>query len=84
MAFLAAKQAQAIEHDDASQQDELCRAQRDFVRDHLANWMPRFAGDVDHKARTDFYRGLVRFANSYIKRGLAALDDEARQGEEAA
>ena len=84
MAFLAAKQAQAIEHGDASQQDELCRAQRDCVRDHLANWMPRFAGDVDHKARTDFYRGLVRFAHSYIKRDLAALDDEVRHGEEAA
>ena len=84
MAFLAAKQAQAIEHGDALQQDELLCAQRDFVRDHLANWMPRFAGDVDHKARTDFYRSLVRFANSYIKRGLAALDDEVRQGEEAA
>ena len=36
------------------------------------------------KARTDFYRGLVRFANSYIKRDLAALDDEVRHGEEAA
>ena len=54
------------------------------MRDHLANWMPRFAGDVDHKARTDFYRGLVRFANSYIKRDLAALDDEVRLSEEAA
>lgn len=84
VAFLAAKQAEAIEHSDTSQQDELRCAQRDFVRDHLANWMPRFAGDVDHKARTDFYRGLVRFANSYIKRDLAALDDEVRHGEEAA
>ena len=82
--FLAAKQAQAIEHGDALQQDELLCAQRDFVLGHLANCMPRFSGDVDHKARTDFYRGLVRFANSYIKRDLAALDNEVRHGEEAA
>ena len=36
------------------------------------------------KSHIDFYRGLVRFANSYIKRDLAALDDEVRHGEEAA
>lgn len=84
MSFLTAEQVKAIERGDDVQRDELRCAQRDFAREHLANWLPRFAGDVDHKARTDFYRGLVRFANSYIKRDLAALDDEVCHSEKVA
>lgn len=74
MGYLVGMEAEARADGRADEADGLLRSQRDFAREHLANWLPRFARDADAKARTDFYRGLARFANSYVKRDLAALE----------
>ena len=84
MEYLIGMEAEARAAGRADEADDLLRSQRDFAREHLANWLPRFAHDVDAKARTDFYRGLVRFANSYVKRDLAALDDALAEAGETA
>lgn len=75
MGYLIARTLEADERGDERAVEELLEAQRDFSVEHLANWVPHFAWDVDHKASTDFYRGLARFASQYVKRDAAALAD---------
>lgn len=48
--------------------------QRDFFRQHIASWMPRFAVDVVKYAETDFYKavgklttGFIQMEESYLK-----------------
>ncbi len=73
VAVLANDCLAALEAGDAARARELVVAQRDFVAEHLADWLPEFDRDVDRKARTSFYRGLARFTSLYVKRDLAAL-----------
>lgn len=87
VAYLAGETVKELEGPDPAEPDdaaaetcaltygEFIQAQRDFVRSHLVNWVPEFDRDVDHKARTDFYRGLARFTSHYTKEDLALLDD---------
>lgn len=83
VAYLAGKCVEALEaagQDGDAQQGgaarvkELLDAQRAFVGEHLVNWLPEFDRDVDHKARTDFYRGLARLTSHYAKEDLALLE----------
>ena len=60
---------------DEARAAELLEAQRDFERDHLANWLPLFALDAQRRARTDFYKGLAQLAEAYVAADVAALDD---------
>ena len=75
MGYLIGRTIEAEEQGDAARVQELLAAQCDFATEHLANWVPHFAWDVDHKASTDFYRGLARFASQYVKLDAAALAD---------
>ncbi len=84
MEYLIGMEAEARADGRADEADDLLRSQRDFAREHLANWLPRFARDADAKARTDFYRGLVRFASLYVKRDLAGLEDVLTEVTESA
>ena len=59
---------------DAEKCAELLAAQRDFVRDHLVNWLPLFSHDVKKRARTEFYKGVASLASAYVKQDLAALE----------
>lgn len=74
VAYLAGMCRDAAQRGDAARAEELAAAQRDFVRDHLANWLPEFDRDADHKARTGFYRGLARFTSRYVQEDLASLE----------
>ncbi len=75
MAYLIGQTIEAQERGDEAAAAELVKAQSDFAAEHLANWVPTFAWDADHKVSTDFYRGLARFTSQYVKRDAAALAD---------
>ncbi len=78
MGYLIGRAVEAKGKGDEAEVRRLMAAQRDFSREHLANWVPSFARDADHKASTDFYRGLARFASQYIKRDAAALAETVK------
>lgn len=77
VSYLIGEAMEAEERGDAARVRELEEAQRGFVAEHLANWLPLFVKDAGRKLRTDFYRGLAKFANSYVKRDLAAMRERA-------
>ena len=47
----------------------LALKQQAFFNDHLANWLPAFADDIERHCRTEFYRGVA-----HLVRGLLAVE----------
>lgn len=47
------------------------RAEGDFVRDHLAPWIPRFAEKVEGAADTAFYKAGAALADALVRADLA-------------
>ena len=70
MALLCAK---AIQEEDGIQ-DASFAEQKEFLEQHLANWVPAFTADVMAYASTDFYRGLGKLTKGFLslERGLFA------------
>jgi len=74
-AFLIGKFIEAVEAQQDQEAIEYLQAQKEFIETHLLNWVPEFTVHVDHRAQTDFYRGLALFALAYLKQDYAALSD---------
>ncbi len=75
MQTLAARTADALEAGDRQEARRLVSVQRNFLHDHIANWVGRLASDMRSCSRTDFYRGLA-----WVTDGLVAADAEYLRG----
>ncbi|GAB1535381.1 molecular chaperone TorD family protein [Geovibrio sp. ADMFC3] len=53
----------------------LLNAQRDFITDHLLNWIPSFCRDVERVAETGFYKGLAKITTAYLQMDAAIVND---------
>jgi anaerobic sulfite reductase subunit A len=51
----------------------LLTEQREFVETHLAGWTESFTADVLRCAETDFYRGIAKITDAFIKKETAFL-----------
>lgn len=77
MATLIERTADALEAGDGARFDELVRRQRSFFEEHLANWLPAFAGDIDRFCKTEFYHGIADLVRGLLEEERAVLDDLA-------
>jgi TorA maturation chaperone TorD len=75
LAFLISEYLGAMESGEEDRAAGLLRAQEDFMRLHLINWVSKFAGDVLRFSNTDFYRGLASFTAAYLAQDFAALEN---------
>ncbi|MCP4245780.1 MAG: hypothetical protein GY778_01905 [bacterium] len=66
MGALCDKEAYAIRTADAEHVEVCLDAQRSFLRDHLACWLPGFAHRVDRADSGGLYGALARFAGGFI------------------
>ena len=53
----------------------LLEARRAFLEEHLLNWVPDFADDVQRVARTGFYRALADIVLGVLETDQAFLED---------
>lgn len=65
--------AQAIENGEAERAAMLSDEQKAFMEQHIANWIPAFADDVNTHARTDFYKGAALLMKGYVLADCEAL-----------
>ena len=77
MATLIERTADALAAGDGARFDELVRRQRSFFEEHLANWLPAFAGDIDRFCKTEFYHGIADLVRGLLEEERAVLDDLA-------
>ena len=68
MALLADRTAQALRAatDDFAETARLLEAQRDFLTDHILNWIDSLIVKMEEFAQLPLYPALMRFARAYV------------------
>ena len=66
LSALCAREAHALTLDDPEHVDVCVDAQRSFLRDHLARWLPALARRVEEADATGLYGAIARFANALV------------------
>lgn len=50
------------------------QAHKNFLKNHLLNWIEKFAKDIDKYARCDFYKAIGRITLGFVELEAALLD----------
>lgn len=74
MSTLCAKEAHALAQNDEENIDICINAQRTFLKDHLARWLPAFVHRIEEADGTSLYSTLARFADTFVKTECEHLD----------
>ena len=77
MSALCLKEAYAHAHGDEENADICFHAERTFLRDHLARWLPAFARHVEEADADGFFGALARFADAFINAECDCFDIHA-------
>jgi anaerobic sulfite reductase subunit A len=75
MAHLCQETRRAVDAEDRAAVSTCLQQQTSFLTQHLLNWVPAFCADIQACADTDFYKGLAKFTNGYLRMDLAILAD---------
>jgi DMSO reductase family type II enzyme chaperone len=71
--FLALKEAYALEHNNREMLAETRKAEKLFLRDHLARFFPTFAAKLNREDRSGFYGKLAEFGLRLVMAECARL-----------
>ena len=77
MSALCSKEAHAHAQDDKKNADICLDAQRAFLRDHLARWLPALAHRVQEADGDGWFGALTRFADAFVKAECSHFDIHA-------
>ena len=54
---------------------EKLKTQLDFAQNHIANWLPMLAADIEKFAKTKFYQGLGHLALGFVEQDIETLTE---------
>lgn len=77
MSALCLKEAYAHSQGDTKNADICVDAQRTFLRDHLARWLPAFARQVEEADAGGLFGAFARFADAFVKAECQHFDVHA-------
>lgn len=83
MQILCLRTVDALEAGDEDEAIRQLEIQRDFMRDHLLNWMPMLVGDMQKFAQTLFYKGLGTLSLGYVEADEAIVSELLEDNEAA-
>ena len=66
LAFLALKEAYALDHQDAEMLEQTRQASRLFLQDHLGRFLPAFAKKLSREDRAGFYGTLAELGLAFV------------------
>ena len=73
MALLCGRAVEALRAGDEAGAERQLRAQREFLSDHLLNWIDRFTADVRKAAEDGVYFDLATFTEDFLTADAAEL-----------
>lgn len=80
MHFLACKEAYGLEKkDDEDKLSIVTDAQKKFVREHIAMWVPVFTKFLEKKAKTGFYKETSHLTRAFVEQETAYLKIKPRR-----
>lgn len=74
MYFLILKEIDSLQKEDIPEARNWILQQRDFLRDHIGFWLPRFEHTVKQHSKLDFYSHLAEVTRIFILEDLQVLD----------
>ena len=75
MQVMSERTAKALKEGKEDEAVEMLKTQRDFVGQHLANWVPMFVSDIKYFSQTDLYIGAGELLLGFVQTEVEALDD---------
>ncbi len=66
MGWLCDRYGQCVRKGEVREAALALQAQRDFLDDHLLQWIGRFSGEVARSAWTDFFRGMAQLTEGFV------------------
>ena len=75
MGILCDELTAALDADDTEKAAALLDEQKNFVKTHLTNWAYSFTGDVIRYSERDFYKGVARITNGFLKKETELLKE---------
>jgi len=66
MRHLTAQEAEAWKKGGQEEASNLLKAERAFLDDHLARWVPRFCDVMEKEARLGFYQGIAKLTKGFV------------------
>ena len=75
MEYLCRSMLKALHQEDEEQVLSCLHKQKEFLDQHLMNWVPGFCQDVERIAATDFYRGLAKVTVGYLRMEQELLNE---------
>lgn len=80
MYFLACKEAYGLENKDAEDKISIVTdAQKKFVREHIAMWVPLFTKFLEKKAKTGFYKETSQLTRAFVEQEIDYLKIKPRR-----
>ncbi|NTU89677.1 MAG: molecular chaperone TorD family protein [Actinobacteria bacterium] len=73
--ILAIRTLEALEQGDEDKAVSLLLEQYNFLQDHLINWVPMLAADMERFAKTDFYKALGLITLGFLETDCEFLED---------
>ena len=68
----------AVLKEDQEKINSLVAEQGQFLKKHITNWIYSFTGDIVKFANTDFYKGIAKITNGFIKKEAELLKEGDR------
>ena len=75
MAHLCRDTRQALSERDWASIAAGLTEQKNFLSQHILNWVPAFCNDIRKYAGTDFYKAVAHVTSGYLRMDRAILDD---------
>ena len=69
---------QALEAEDTKKVSLLLELQKKILEDHITNWVYSFTSDIIKFADYDFYKGIAKITNGFMKKETMLLQEGAR------
>lgn len=74
-ANICEEQAAAFQNEDTKKAEELLTEQARFLKKHLTNWVFSFTSDIIRYSERDFYKGVARLTNGFIRKESELLKE---------
>lgn len=75
MQVLATRTAEALGARDERKAVQLVKMQLNFLREHLSQWVPILARNMEKFAKTDFYVGLAYLTDGFVENDRVLLEE---------
>lgn len=75
MQRMSLRSADYLKNDNEEAAIECLQTQREFIQNHLLNWLPLLTSDMRMFSRTMFYQGLAQLALGYVEEDDKVLEE---------